>query len=62
MVFIRINFRKSALLKNFLRVNSTFALRNIFLVKEYGFENNLSKNQYFFYLTNDKITDGLEKA
>ena len=57
-----INFRESALFEDFVGVNLTFAFRNIFsttLVD--GFEKNLSKNQYLFAYTNDKIADGLKK-
>ena len=47
--FAGINFRESALFKDFAGVNLTFAFRNIFSTTlVYGFENNLSKNQYFF--------------
>ena len=47
--FLGFNFRKSALFKDFAGVNLTFALRNIFSTTlVYGFENNLSKNLYFF--------------
>ena len=61
--FAWINFRESALYKHFAGVNLTFTLRNIFsLTLIYGFENNLSNNQYFFNERNDKITDHLEKT
>ena len=47
--FAGINFRESALYKDFAGVNLTFALKKIFpLTLVYGFENNLSKNEYFF--------------
>ena len=45
MDFTGINFRESALFKDFVGVNLTFALGNIFSTSlVYGFENNLSKN------------------
>ena len=54
--FAGINFCESALFKDLAEVNLTFALKKIFpLTLVYGFENNLSKNHYFVYLTNDKI-------
>ena len=44
-----IKFRESALYKDFAEANSTFCLKKIFpLTLVYGFENNLSKNKYFF--------------
>ena len=58
-----INFHESALFNDFAGVNLTIALRNIFSATlVYGFANNLSKHQYFFTYTNDKIADGLEKT
>ena len=58
-----INFWESALHKDFTGVNLAFALKKIFpLTLVYGFENNLSKNQYFFTETNEKIADGLSKT
>ena len=61
--FAGINFRESALFKDFAEVNLTFAVRNIFSTTLlYGFENNLSKNRYFFTKTNEKIADGLSKT
>ena len=56
------NFRESALFKDFAGVDVTFALKNIFpMTLVYGFEINLSKNQYFFTFFYDKIANGLEK-
>ena len=47
--FAGINFRESALYKDIAGVNLTFALKKMFpLTLVYGFENNLSKNQYLF--------------
>ena len=61
--FAGINFRESASYKDFGEVNFAFSLRIIFSTTfVYDFENILSKDWYFFYLKNDKITDGLEKT
>ena len=47
--FTGMKIHESALYKDFEGVNLMFALKKIFpLTLVYGFENNLSKNQYFF--------------
>ena len=61
--FAGINFRESALFKDFTGSKFSVCLEEYFSTTLiYGFENNLSKNWYFFTYTNDKIADGLEKT